>query len=437
MAIKSKFIIFDTLTIFQGTNGIGGTAPSTDYIGNVPKGAVVFIKDTGQIWFNGNYFGPNITNYLNNYYTKVQVDSKLDKKNDDYSKQYLTFTALQSGTFTFTENALQYSLDNGTTWTTLAKNSASPTVSAGNKILWKQTRLTPASYKGIGKFSATGNFEVSGNIMSLYYGDEFIGQKDLTLKDYAFYNLFNSNTKLISAENLILPATTLANYCYGSMFYGCTSLINVPELPAVTLIQNCYKSMFSGCTSLIAAPQLPAATLAESCYNGIFSGCTSLISVPELPATTLAPYCYRDMFSGCTSLTNAPELSASTLASYCCYQMFSGCTSLITAPELPATTLATGCYESMFYRCTALKTAPELPATTLTNNCYREMFFSCTSLTTPPETLPATTLTDQCYYWMFRNCPSLTAAPKLPATTLTENCYNYMFYGCTKLNYIE
>ena len=39
---------------------------------------------------------------------------------------------------------------------------------------------------------------------------------------YAFASIFRDCTKLVSAENLILPATTLADYCYQSMFLGCT-----------------------------------------------------------------------------------------------------------------------------------------------------------------------------------------------------------------------
>ena len=272
----------------------------------------------------------------------------------DYSRQYLTFTALESGKFTFLFNALQYSLDNGTTWNTLAANSTSQTVNAGNKIMWKQTGLIPDSSDGIGMFSSTGRFKVSGNVMSLYYGDNFIGQTDLTGKTYAFYGLFTNCTKLIDASNLILPATTLANRCYYNMFQSCTGLTTAPELPAITLNERCYCSMFYGCTSLKTAPELPATTLADNCYSSMFYNCTSLTTAPELSAATLFYSCYSSMFYGCTSLT--------------------------TAPELPGTTLASSCYNSMFYGCTSLTKAPELPATTLANNCYYQMFSDCTSL---------------------------------------------------------
>lgn len=117
-------------------------------------------------------------------------------------------------------------------------------------------------------------------------------------------------------------------YCYYSMFQGCSSLAQAPELPATTLAFGCYYSMFYNCDSLTQAPTLPATTLAVGCYSHMFFGCTNLTQAPELLATTLANSCYYNMFSSCTSLTQAPALPATTLASYCYYSMFSGCSRL-------------------------------------------------------------------------------------------------------------
>ena len=94
----------------------------------------------------------------------------------------------------------------------------------------------------------------------------------------------------------------MADYCYNSMFSGCTSLTTAPELPATTLTAGCYGGMFSGCTSLTTAPALPATTLAILCYNSMFYSCTSLTTAPALPATTLADYCYFGMFYSCARI---------------------------------------------------------------------------------------------------------------------------------------
>ena len=300
----------------------------------------------------------------------------------DYSKEYLTFEALEEGTFKFSKAGLSYSTDNGDTWTALDANTATPTINAGNEIMFKG-EMTPGTRSGnfgIGTFSAVGTFNASGNIMSLLYGDDFIGQTDLTQKKYAFYELFKSNNWLIDASNLILPATALATSCYQNMFYNCASLTTAPELPATTLAGSCYNGMFSGCTSLTTAPELPATTLKSSCYQNMFSDCTSLTTAPELPATTLATYCYQDMFSDCTSLTTAPELPATTLANYCYNGMFIGCTSLTTAPELPATTLATYCYNGMFQNCSRLNYIKAM-FTTPPSNTYTRQWVSGVSST--------------------------------------------------------
>ena len=253
-----------------------------------------------------------------------------EKEEVDYSLQYFTLKALQAGTFKHTNFPVDYSVDGGNTWTTLSEESSTPTVQAGTKVMFRGT-ITPSTSYGVGTFTGTNNFAAEGNVMSLLYGDNFVGQVDLTGKNYAFFDLFYCASYLQSAKNLSLPATTLAQYCYQSMFFGCTSLTTAPELPATTLALYCYNSMFYGCTSLTTAPELPATTFALHCYNcyqSMFYGCTSLTTAPELPATTLTSYCYHSMFYGCTSLTTAPELPATTLTSYCYHSMFYGCTNL-------------------------------------------------------------------------------------------------------------
>ena len=145
---------------------------------------------------------------------------------------------------------------------------------------------------------------------------------------FVINGLVAASGDITSLRRFDLEQTTLAVYCYNSMFNGCTGLTSAPELPATTLADYCYASMFNGCTGLTSAPELPATTLAKYCYIGMFYGCTGLTSAPELPATTLAVYCYNFMFNGCTGLTSAPELPATTLHSNCYASMFNGCTGL-------------------------------------------------------------------------------------------------------------
>ena len=187
----------------------------------------------------------------------------------NYSQDYLTFVAKEDGTFKFSGNSINYSVDDGETWTTLESGIDSPTVQAHNKIMFKAT-LIPQDSSGIGTFSSTSKFIAQGNVMSLLYGDDFIGQKDLTGKNYVFYNLFNGCTGLTNAKNLCLPATTLTNNCYSGMFNGCTSLTVAPELPATTLANYCYSGMFNGCTNLNYIKMLATDISATDClYNWV------------------------------------------------------------------------------------------------------------------------------------------------------------------------
>ena len=326
---------------------------------------------------------------------------------EKYTNEYLTFEALENGTFTLRIPAnvnstyitsVSYSTDDGETWTTTnvdstAQTITTPTITQGNKVLWKgvgKQISKSASSDNFSCFSSTGNFNVSGNIMSLLYGDDFQNNTSFNSgSNYNFSRIFRNAAKLTDAVNLILPATTLTEYCYTQMFSGCTSLTTAPELPATTV--GSY-----------------------GCY-GMFYNCTSLTTAPELPATTVGPNCYEFMFYQCSSLVNLPS-------------------------TLPTTTLADNCYKQMFDKCSALASIPSglLPATTLAPNCYKWMFENCTSLNNVPSTLlPATTLADSCYQAMFYNCTSLTTAPELPATTLEGGCYRAMFYNCSNLNYIK
>ena len=278
---------------------------------------------------------------------------------DGYETQYLTFDIVTSGTIVWkTTNRqnvkkISYSINNGE-WTEIRPSTTgfSFKVSVGDKVRFKGNNTA----YGVDNFDyntfngSTASFNVQGNIMSLINGDSFANAT--TISDYAFVSLF-TNTSIINAKNLILPATTLTSHCYGSMFQGCTNLVTAPTLPAETLAENCYEYMFRE-TNLTTAPELPATTLAQYCYSSMFYGCTSLETAPELPATTLANNCYYFMFYGCTNLVNAPELPATTLARECYYAMFQDCTNLVTAPTLPAITLANSCYNSMFHGCTKL-----------------------------------------------------------------------------------
>ena len=259
-------------------------------------------------------------------------------------KDYLAFEALQNVTFTPPQD-MEYSLD-GFRFVPITAGSVSPTVSAGKKIYWRA--ILDGGTEGIGAFKSSGQFNVSGNLLSLCYGDSF--EKESAMKGCIGRELFRG-CRVLDASNLILPSMNLIPNCYKAMFFQ-SQLSIPPVLPATVLVEHCYESMFSS-TYLSEAPLLPATELAESCYADMFRSCR-FEKAPNLPAEVMYNRCYENMFWNCSRLTMPPALPATSLASYCYNSMFRNCTSLVTAPELPATTLVTYCYYHMFDGCASL-----------------------------------------------------------------------------------
>ena len=255
-----------------------------------------------------------------------RIDWNSKTKIVDYTTEYLTFNITSNGNINV-PTGTTYSI-NGAEW---ENTGTTITVNSGETIRFKGNNST---YDNNAFNGSTAGFEVEGNIMSLIYGDNFKNNSTIS-SDYAFVGLFRDCEGLTSAENLILPATTLANYCYGSMFGGCTSLTTAPELPATTLARGCYQYMFQGCTKLITAPALPATDLAEACYVSMFAGCTSLTTAPELPATTLADSCYDSMFQDCASLNYIKCLATDISASDCTIDWLNGVASTGTFVKNP------------------------------------------------------------------------------------------------------
>lgn len=256
----------------------------------------------------------------------------------DYKEMYFTFEILTNGTIKFSSNSsavyntISYRINEGT-WGNITASSAGAVinVSAGDIVEFKGDNARYASGDGSGcKFSgSTSQFNVYGNIMSLINSTGFTTATTLT-QNYAFCALFFTCRTVISAENLVLPATTLTTWCYKSMFHNASNLEKAPlELPALVLKDSCYRQMFLG---------------------------TKITKTPIIAHTTAAQYCFGGMFESCTGLTDASGISfpSDSIAAYCYHYMFYNCRLLTTAPVLPAQTLTTRCYENMFVNCSSL-----------------------------------------------------------------------------------
>ena len=415
-----------------------------------------------------------------------------------YEEQYLTLEILSGGTiefgggYDFTKRIISYKKNNGN-WNERTSYSGDSNyfninVSAGDKIYLKGFT---SGYTGsaTGDFSAsTAVFNVYGNLLSLYYGDDF--KYETTIPDIVEHvydsqpelMTFFKGTKVVSAENLKFPPGPIpksSSGLYEAMFSGCTHLTTAPKViqggaPPQTssqevcrgMFKGCislttpperitfgnkasFQEMFAGCISLTTAPQFvltgesynfqetfsgctlltttPLFTVGSADFTRTFAGCTSLVTAGGVSGRSIS--CHY-MFAGCTSLTSVNTIQMERAGD--CAAMFMGCTSLVNVPAvLPATELTDGCYVQMF-RETPITKAPDLPATLVPDRAYDSMFYYCTNLVTPPV-ISATTVGERGCEMMFDHCTSLTTAPILRATTIGVRCYYDMFAYCTSL----
>ena len=226
------------------------------------------------------------------------------------SAQPLTFEIISGGTITYSSTTPSWqktifcTVNNGEGYM-LLDSANTINVVPGDKLTFygdghtTQYGETPSHYM---YFGGTAKFKAYGNIMSLLvdYDGDFSSATTL-VSSLTFCNLFDTCRGLTDASNLILPATTLTEFCYSTMFGQCTSLATAPELPATTLASYCYYQMFINCTSLITTPELPATTLVKSCYSNMFKYCTSLNYVKCLATDIPTGTCTSDWLEGVSS----------------------------------------------------------------------------------------------------------------------------------------
>ena len=214
--------------------------------------------------------------------------------NKDLYRECLSFKALRSGTFTLTIGSdvsttnleyIEYSLDEGKTWFKTDNVNGetvvitTPTIDQDEVVYWKGKGLRMSTSNATdatkySRFTATANFEASGNIMSLLYEK---WNKATSVNTYAFAYLFYNNTRIKTAPEF--PATTVAAQCYNNTFRGCTNLVTGPSiLPALTLASNCYIYMFRDCSSLNYIKALftttPSSTYTSAWVQGVSSSGT-------------------------------------------------------------------------------------------------------------------------------------------------------------------
>ena len=211
--------------------------------------------------------------------------------------------------------------------------------------------------------ASTAKFSISGNILSLFYEDNFKNYNTfpkIPSGEYGSYNprhlpyVFFRSTFLYDARELKLP-NDAPELCYYGTFQGCTSLkFPMKSLPALSPKMMAYTSMFQE-SGIVETPEILAEEVEASTFKQTFYNCKSLTKcTSSLKPKLLYSQSYNQMFKGCTSLVEAPEIQAThhdASGNYHMGQMFSGCTSLTSSPSLKIQTLGKQGYYQLFYGC--------------------------------------------------------------------------------------
>lgn len=238
----------------------------------------IYFEDTkvNKMYLNGALIYQNIT--------------KTPEK--DYSKEYLTFDIISGGTIIWRKNnrnspsvTISYSINNGN-WVDITSNtgSSAPTISVntGDKVKIKgnnnaycatgtTTGATTRDYYNNFSGDTSAKYNVEGNIMSLIYGDNFIGNNEFPdTNGWNFKSLFENDKNVISAKNLILPPTTLYMSSFRALFSNASNLEEGPELLVSVLAPACYSYIF-GTTKISYVKCLATDISASGClYNWLY-----------------------------------------------------------------------------------------------------------------------------------------------------------------------
>ena len=385
------------------------------------------------------------------------------------------------------------------------------------------------------------------NTTNWCYANMFFGCINLTgtptlqakyVADWCYSAMFTKCFSLSSTP--ALSSNVLQPHCYSNMFQSCIALQTPTALSSQSLKKWCYNAMFEGCLSIDATKQnwLPAETLSEGCYSSMYRLINQTTDAPYLPSETFAKNCYNFMFDRTGNVSGAEvefEQWPTNVATSCWLKDVAEQGTLICPSALPTSieyrnnnpttsfpsswnvwnyqtmpltfrtrdnckielkqvgnaTSPTMYYSKdygrnweRFYVNTPVQLARgehiSFSGTTeyFTNDDWNEVYpsrfltFSTSGTTTMRLygnvmslinnktsfdsstifaglfqncsgisdarrfNLPATDLYKDAYRCMFKQCINLSYGPKvLPATTVPTFGYQQMFYGCTSLNY--
>lgn len=228
VALANDADLEDCVDAIDDIEGGGGTPTPTGY-----EAEYFTIENTGSSGMNifGKHGNSNYNSSSSSSYVEVPFIV-------DYSFDKITWTTVNA------------------TATSTSANVTICTIPAGSKVYLRSTspRIIFKGYNSNAyanfwyiQIAGMGQATISGNVMSLFCGDDFIGQKNVG--SWQMYGLFRTCYGIGDASNLIINTNT-SYYSHAQMFISCENMTSAPLLPASDLKEYCYSGMFSGCSKL-------------------------------------------------------------------------------------------------------------------------------------------------------------------------------------------
>lgn len=366
------------------------------------------------------------------------------------ARNYLKFTAMELSTIALTAvgNPLAVSLVtslNGGAWQAYTTGNTL-TLNQGDELRMRAATTNnamAANETNYHKFVMTGSISASGNVVSLL--DSTLHQR--TLGSCSFTSLFQGCTSLVDAPEMIV--NTYGQDSCRSMYQGCTALVSAPRITGKVVNSSCFMQMFYGCTALVGAPIFDNVLTGtfHGVFRSMFQGCTSLVTAPAINIGNFSCYyTFNSTFRGCTSLADASaiQLGRVTVQSKAFQDTFRDCTALKRGFTLDcdfADQVSWDDFHSMFYGCTSLETAPTitLDATTAVTRSIHvhSMFYGCTALVDASHVTFIGKWSTNQYYGIFINCYALLHQPNFLPSMQKSTRYAECFRNCTSLQRAE
>ena len=418
------------------------TTNNTNFQGAISGNSIVF---TVSGLTQDNTYLYNIT-AIDIYAETGTADGRITTEHD-YSQDYFTITNTSNGNNTIgirTESnnpihsmTVDVSTDNGSSWTskttTLSGNNfvvTLATLAPGSSLLIRHTGTWyPGAFTYI---ESTASIEASGNVDSLVYGDNFLANSSTALPNNAYMSLFDKNTHIQSARNLVIQHTNLPNKCMESMFQGCTSLTTAPDLSSITSVgYYSMRNMFRECTSLTTAPDLSNInSVGDYGMWNMFRECTSLTTMPDLSnVVSVGSRGMEGMFYQCDRLVNVSDFdSLIRVGDYGFQNAFGSCKSLETAPNFNSVaTVGVHAFDQLFTWDGNLKSDAGFNSLEkVSDYTFYRAYCDCTSLKTGSDIRRITAAGRVAFAGMYQGCSSLLEAYAPTITWDTSKTKNWL-----------